>query len=56
MVYLKSKIKKGDPYQWQVLKTVEGIMSKLTNENLDFIISYQSRVGPLNGLDHLQMK
>jgi len=28
-------------------KTVEGIMSKLTNENLDFLISYQSRVGPL---------
>ena len=41
------KIKKGDPYQWQVEKTVEGIMSKLTNENPDHIISYQSRVGPL---------
>ena len=43
----ESKIKKGDPYQWQVEKTVEGIMSKLRNENLDFIISYLSRVGPL---------
>ena len=43
----KSKIKKGDPYQWQVEQTVEGIMSKLINENLDYIISYQSRVGPL---------
>ena len=43
----KIKIKKGDPYQWQVEKTVEGIMSKLTHENLDHIISYQSRVGPL---------
>ena len=41
------KIKKGDPYQWQVEKTVERIMSKLINENLDYIISYQSRVGPL---------
>jgi len=41
------KIKKGDPYQWQVEKTVEGIMLKLTNENPDYIISYQSRVGPL---------
>ena len=41
------KIKKGDPYQWQVEKTVEGIMSKLMNENIDHIISYQSRVGPL---------
>ena len=43
----KNKIKKGDPYQWQVEQTVEGIMTKLTNENLDYIISYQSRVGPL---------
>ena len=41
------KIKKGDPYQWQVEQTVEGIMSKLTNENPDHIICYQSRVGPL---------
>ena len=43
----ESKIKKGDPYQWQVEKTVESIMSELINENLDFLISYQSRVGPL---------
>ena len=43
----ENKIKKGDPYQWQVEQTVKGIMSKLTNENLDHIISYQSRVGPL---------
>jgi len=43
----ENKIKKGDPYQWQVEKTVEGIMSKLTSKNLDFLISYQSRVGPL---------
>ena len=37
----KNKIKKGDPYQWQVEKTVEGIMSKLMNENIDHIISYK---------------
>ncbi len=43
----ENKIKKGDPYQWQIEKTVEGIMSKLSSENLDFLISYQSRVGPL---------
>jgi ferrochelatase len=43
----QNKIKKGDPYQWQIEQTVEGIMSKLTNENPDYIISYQSRVGPL---------
>jgi len=43
----ENKIKRGDPYQWQVEQTVEGVMSKLKNENLDYIISYQSRVGPL---------
>ena len=43
----ESKIKKGDPYQWQVEQTVKAIMLKLSNENLDYIISYQSRVGPL---------
>ena len=43
----ENKIKKGDPYQWQVEQTVERIMSKLKDENLDYTISYQSRVGPL---------
>tara|TARA_B100001765_G_C19406363_1_gene294664 strand:- start:69 stop:773 length:705 start_codon:yes stop_codon:yes gene_type:complete len=43
----KNKIKKGDPYQWQVEETVKKIMFKIKNENLDYIISYQSRVGPL---------
>ena len=43
----RSKIKKGDPYQWQVEETVKKIMSNLENENLNYIISYQSRVGPL---------
>ena len=47
----KSKIKKGDPYQWQIEQTVEGIMSKLKNENLDYITSYQSRVGPLKWIE-----
>ena len=43
----ESKIKKGDPYQWHVEETVKGIMFKLKNENLDYVISYQSRVGPM---------
>ena len=43
----ESKIKKGDPYKWQVEETVREIMLKIKNENLDYIISYQSRVGPL---------
>jgi len=41
------KIKKGDPYQWQVEESVKAIMSKLEDLNLDYVISYQSRVGPL---------
>ncbi len=41
------KIKKGDPYQWQVEESVNAIMSKLKDENLDHVTSYQSRVGPL---------
>ena len=43
----KSKIKKGDPYQHHVEETVKKIMSNLVNENLNYVISYQSRVGPL---------
>ena len=43
----EKNIKKGDPYQWQVEQTVERIMRKLRDDNLDHIISYQSRVGPL---------
>ena len=41
------KIKKGDPYQWQVEETVEKIMLEFKDVNLDHTISYQSRVGPL---------
>ena len=43
----ESKIKKGDPYQWHVEETVKEIISELKTENLDYIISYQSRVGPM---------
>jgi len=43
----ESKIKKGDPYQWHVEETVKEIMLKLKNKNLDHVISYQSRVGPM---------
>jgi len=43
----KIKIKKGDPYQWQVEESVEKIMLALEDKNLDHTISYQSRVGPL---------
>ena len=43
----EANIKKGDPYQWQVEQSVKNIVNNLRIENLDWILSYQSRVGPL---------
>ena len=43
----ENKIKQGDPYQWQVEQTVNELVKKLSIENLNYILSYQSRVGPL---------
>jgi len=43
----EKNIKKGDPYQWQVEQSVKKIVEILNDENLDWILSYQSRVGPL---------
>jgi len=43
----EKNIKKGDPYQWQVEQSVRKIVESLNDEKLDWILSYQSRVGPL---------
>ena len=43
----EKNIKKGDPYQWQVEQSVKKIVENLNDETLDWILSYQSRVGPL---------
>ena len=43
----EKNIKKGDPYQWQVEESVKKIVESLGNKNLDWVLSYQSRVGPL---------
>jgi ferrochelatase len=43
----ENKIKQGDPYQWQVEQTVKELVEKLSIKNLNYILSYQSRVGPL---------
>lgn len=43
-------IKAGDPYQWQIEKTVENIVYKLQLNDLDYRVSYQSRVGPVEWL------
>ena len=43
----EKNIKKGDPYQWQVQQSVDKIVKSLNIKELDWILSYQSRVGPL---------
>ena len=43
----EKNIKNGDPYQWQVEQSVNKIVESLNIKNLDWILSYQSRVGPL---------
>lgn len=42
-------IARGDPYQWQVERTVAAIMRKLGN--LNHVVCYQSRVGPLKWIE-----
>ena len=46
----KKVVENGDPYQWQVKKTVEDIVEGLAIENLDYHICYQSKVGRLEWL------
>ncbi|HEX4079970.1 MAG TPA: ferrochelatase [Rhizomicrobium sp.] len=41
----------GDPYQWQVERTVDAILRSHGAGDLDWRISYQSRVGPLQWLE-----
>ena len=43
----KKTIEAGDPYQKQVELTCEAVIKSLNNENLDHVVCYQSRVGPL---------
>ena len=43
----EKNIKKGDPYQWQIEQSVDKIVKSLNIQDLDWILSYQSRVGPL---------
>lgn len=42
----KKVVARGDPYQWQVERSVEAILRGLPRD-LDWQICYQSRVGPL---------
>lgn len=43
----KRTIAKGDPYQWQVERSAAAIAAKLDMPELETIVCYQSRVGPL---------
>jgi ferrochelatase len=43
----EKNIKKGDPYQWQIEQSVKKVVENLNFKNLDWTLSYQSRVGPL---------
>lgn len=37
----------GDPYQWQVERTAEKVAAAIAEPDLDWLVCYQSRVGPL---------
>jgi ferrochelatase len=43
----KKIVARGDPYQWQVERTVAAIVAELGKDAPDWAICYQSRVGPL---------
>jgi ferrochelatase len=46
----KKIIESGDPYQWQIEETVKAIVSKLEIDNLDYKVTYQSKLGPIEWL------
>ncbi|WNK00227.1 ferrochelatase [Thalassospiraceae bacterium LMO-JJ14] len=43
----KKVIAAGDPYQWQVEQTTKAVVDQLGIDGLDWIVCYQSQVGPL---------
>lgn len=45
------RIEKGDPYESQVHVSVQNILKKLPFENIDYVVCYQSKVGPLKWLE-----
>lgn len=44
-------IKDGDPYQWQIEQTVEKVVKGLKIKDLDYRITYQSKVTPVKWLE-----
>lgn len=47
----ESIIKNGDPYQQQIEETVKSVIKSLNQKDLDYVICYQSKVGPLKWLE-----
>ena len=43
----KKVIAAGDPYQWQVEQTAAAVAAQLSDTIDDWVVCYQSRVGPL---------
>jgi ferrochelatase len=43
----KKIVDRGDPYQWQVERSAAAVVEALGEEDLDWAICYQSRVGPM---------
>ncbi len=43
----KKVVRGGDPYQWQVEKTAAAVAAAIGFADLEWVICYQSRVGPL---------
>ena len=43
----KKIIARGDPYQWQVEQSAAAVVEALDQVDLDWLVCYQSRVGPL---------
>jgi protoporphyrin/coproporphyrin ferrochelatase len=45
-----NRIKKGDPYEFQINLSVKAVVDKLAIEDLEYSVCYQSKVGPLKWL------
>jgi ferrochelatase len=43
----KKVVAGGDPYQWQVEQSAAAVVRALNEPDLDWVVCYQSRVGPL---------
>ncbi len=43
----KKTVAGGDPYQWQVEASAAAVIAELGEAGLDWVVCYQSRVGPL---------